>query len=124
MTKGMDRDQQWFQQDGATPHTSNVSLAWLREWFDDRLISRRCDVEWAAHSPDVNPPDVYLWGYLKDNVYENNPQAIGELKAAITGKIRQIPKEECARIFDNFARRVQVCLQHRGQHLEHILKRT
>ena len=25
-------------------------------------------------------------------MYENNPQAIGELKAAITGKIRQIPK--------------------------------
>jgi hypothetical protein len=31
------------------------------------------------------------WGYLKDNVYENNPQTIGELKAAITAKIREIP---------------------------------
>ena len=57
-------------------------------------------------------------------MYENNPQAIGELKAAITGKIRQIPKEECVRVIDNFVRRVQVCLQRRGQHLEHILKRT
>ena len=80
------------------PHTSNVSLASLRERFDDRLISRRCDVEWAAHSSDLNPPDVYLWGYLKENVYENNPQTIGKLKAAITGKIRQIPKEECVTI--------------------------
>ena len=122
--RGMDRDQQWFQQDGATPHNSNVSLAWLRERFDDKLISRRCDVEWAAHSPDLNPPDFYLWGYLKDNVYENNPQTIGELKAAITGKIKQIPKEECVRVIDNFARRLQVCLQRRGQHLEHILERT
>jgi hypothetical protein len=26
-------------------------------------------------------------------VYENNPQTIGELKAAITAKIREIPKE-------------------------------
>jgi hypothetical protein len=43
-----------------------------------------------AHSPDLNPPDFYLWGYLKDNVYENNPQTIGELKAAITAKIREI----------------------------------
>ena len=42
---------------------------------------------------------------------------IGELKAAITGKIRQIPKEECVRVIDNFARRVvPVCLQRRGQH--------
>ena len=104
-------------------HTSNVCLAWLRERFDDKLISRRCDVEWAAHSPDLNPPDFYLLGYLKDNVYENNPQTIGELKAAITGKIRQIPKEECVRVIDNFARRLQVCLQRRGQNLEHILER-
>ena len=57
-------------------------------------------------------------------MYENNPQTIGELKAAITGKIRQIPKEECVRVIDNFKRDVQVCLQRRGQHLEHILKRT
>ena len=106
------------------PHTSNVSLAWLSEWFDDRLISRRCDVEWAAHSPDLNPPDFYLRGISRNNVYENNPQTIGELKAAITGKIRQIPKEECVRVIDNFARHVQVCFQRREQHLEHILKRT
>ena len=78
----------------------------------------------GTHSPELNPPDCYLWGYLKDNVYENNPQTIGELKAAITGKIRQIPKEECVRVIDNFARRVQVCLQCREQHLEHILKLT
>jgi hypothetical protein len=39
----------------------------------------------------LEPPDFYLWGYLKDNVYEKNPQTIGELKAAITAKIREIP---------------------------------
>ena len=32
-----------FQQDGATPHSSNESLAWLQQRFPDRLISRRCD---------------------------------------------------------------------------------
>ena len=31
---------QWFQQDGATPHTSNGSLEWLRQRFADRLISK------------------------------------------------------------------------------------
>ena len=122
--RGIDRDEQWFQQDGATPHTSNDSLVWLKERFQERLISRKCDVEWAPHSPDLNPPDFYLWGYLKDNVYQNNPQTIGELKATITAKIREIPNEECVRVIDNFARRMQVCLQRRGAHLEHILERT
>ena len=100
---------QWFQQDGATPQFSNESHAWLRRRFPDRLISRRCDPEWSAHSPDLNPPDFYLWGYLKDNVYGNNPQTIAELKAEITATIRAIPREECGRVIENLARRIQVC---------------
>lgn len=118
--RGVVRDLQWFQQDGATPHTSNESLAWLQHRFPDRLISRRCDPEWSPHSPDLNAPDFYLWGYLKDRVYGNNPQTIPDLKAAITAAIRAIPREECRRVIENFARRIQVCLQHRGAHLEHI----
>lgn len=119
--RGVIRAQQWFQQDGAPPHTSNDSLAYLRGKFPDRLISRRCDPEWAPHSPDLNPPDFYLWGFLKDNVYRNNPQTITELKRAITTTIRGISQQECVRVIDNFARRVQVCLQRRGGHLEHVL---
>jgi hypothetical protein len=41
---------------GATPHKTNDSLAWLRERFKDRLISTKCEIECAAHSPDLNPP--------------------------------------------------------------------
>ena len=119
--RGVLRASQWFQQDGATPHTANETIAWLRQRFEERLISRRCDVEWAPHSPDLNPPDFYLWGFLKDNVYQGNPQTIEELKTAITEKIRASPKEECIKVIQNFARRVQVCLQRNGGHLEHIL---
>ena len=111
---------QWFQQDGATPHTSKESLAWLQQHFPDRLISRRCDPQWSPYSPDLNPADFYLWRYLKDRVYANNPQSIPDLKAAITAVIRAIPREECGRVIENFARRIQVCLQRRGAHFEHI----
>ena len=71
----------------------------------------------------LTPGDFYLWGYLKDNVYQNNPQTVPELKRAITNKIRAIPREECVRVIDNFARRIQVCLQRKGAHLEHIMER-
>ena len=85
--------------------------------------SRSCETEWAAHSPDLNPPDFFLWGYLKDNIYENNPQTIPELKRAITTKIRVIAVDECVRVIDNFARRLQMCLQRCGAYLEHILEK-
>ncbi|XP_068204825.1 uncharacterized protein [Palaemon carinicauda] len=111
-----------FQKDGATPHTSNESLAWLQQRCPDQLISGRCDPEWLPYSPDLNPADLYLWEYLKDRVYGNNPQTIPDLKAAIKAAIRVIPREECRRVIKNLSGRIQMCLHHRGAHLEHILE--
>ena len=54
----------------------------------------------------LEPPDFYLWGYLKDRVYGNNPQTIPDVKAAITAAIRAILREECGRVVENFARRI------------------
>ncbi|XP_075210393.1 protein FAM200A-like [Lycorma delicatula] len=34
---------------------------------------------WSPRSPDLSPPDFYLWGFLKDNVYSNNPHILDEL---------------------------------------------
>ena len=61
--RGVLRVSQWFQQDGATPHTANEILAWLRQRFEERLISRRCNEEWAPHSPDLNPPRFLSVGF-------------------------------------------------------------
>ena len=93
----------------------------LREKFGKRLISRKAEVEWAPHSPDLNPPDFFLWGFLKDNIYQDNPLTIAALKAAITENIQTITQEECDRVINNFARRIQECLRQNGGHLEHVV---
>ncbi|KAJ4441785.1 hypothetical protein ANN_11643 [Periplaneta americana] len=58
--------QGYFQQDGATCHTSNESMELIASFFDDRIISRNL---WPPRSPDLTTPDFFLWGYLKDRVY-------------------------------------------------------
>jgi len=68
----------------------------------------------------LEPPRFLSVGYLKDRGYGNNPQTIPDLKAAITAAIRAIPRAECGKVIENFARRIQMCLQRRGAHLEHI----
>ena len=98
--RGVHREEQWFQQDGATPHTANITMEWLDCCFAGRQISRRRIPEWSPHSPDLNPPDFYLWGFLKDHVYQNNPQTIAELKVAITQQIHGITREECVRVIN------------------------
>ena len=54
------RDIQWFQQDGAPPHTANITLDWLDHKFPNRLIRRKREPEWSPHSRDLNPLDFYL----------------------------------------------------------------
>ena len=75
---GVNRDVQWLQQDGATSHIANTTMEWLDHRFPNRPISR-CR-EWFPYSPDLNTLDSYLWWFLKDNVYENNPPSNAELK--------------------------------------------
>ena len=102
-----------FQQDKAPPHCSNRTLEFLRLYFPgDRLISRRTDNPWPPYSPDLNPPDYFLWGYLKDRVYENNPQTTEVLKDNIRREIRWIPQEMLSRVVDNFNVRVAAVLSY------------
>ena len=90
-------------------------MTWLHNHFGDQVISRKTVFEWAACSPDLSPLDFYLWGYLKDRVYEGNPQDIEELKAAVVDKIHHISLGECRRVVGNFVHRLRVCLERRGR---------
>ena len=91
-----------FQQDGVPPHWSNRTLEYLRQYFPgDRLISRRTDNPWPPYSPDLTPPDYFLWGYLKARVYQDNPPTIERLKENIKREIR-IPRYMLERVIENF----------------------
>ena len=97
-----------FQQDGAPPYTSKLALDWLKTHFNNRVISRKTDFEWAPHSPDLSPPDFFLWGYLKDRVYKTNPQTIGELKRNIQTEMEAIDEATCRAVMSNFIRRMKM----------------
>jgi hypothetical protein len=56
----------YFQQDGATAHTTRETLRYLRQFVDDRLISRDL---WAARSPALTPLD-YLVSPLKKHHFQ------------------------------------------------------
>ena len=104
--RAVQSEKQLFQQDSTTPHTASITMEWLDCRFAGQLISRHHVPEWSSHSPDLNPPDFYLWGFLKHHVYQNNPQTIAELKEVITEQIHGIAKEECARVINTFAQQL------------------
>jgi len=76
---------------------------------------------WSPRSPDLTPPDYFLWGYLKGRVYQNKPWTIDALKANITEEIQAVTADVLTRTFQNMARRVQSCLDANGGHFQHML---
>ena len=62
-----------FMQDGAPLHIGHQVQCLLRETFtDEHIIFRSFPNPWPARSPDLNPCDFWLWGYLKDCVYRGH----------------------------------------------------
>ena len=97
----------WFQQDGASSHTSNLSRDWRKENFGGRVISLKTDFEGAPNSPDLSSPDFFLWGYLKDRVYAGKPRTITELKEAIREEMKAITNSVCKNVMNNFVLRLK-----------------
>ena len=83
-----------FQQDGAPPHCSKKAIECLTEKFDeDRLISRNSSFAWPPYSPDLNPCDYYLWGYLKSKVYcDPYPVTTEQLKRTLLVNVEGLRK--------------------------------
>ena len=111
-----------MKQDGATPpHTARVTMEWLFGTFGPRATSKSAQFEWANYSLDLNPLDLFLWGFLKDKACTQNSQTLDELKEVVTTETRMIQSEVCMRMVANFRKRVQECSDHGGQHVEQFM---
>lgn len=119
--EGMDTQNMWFQQDGATSHTTKETIALLRERFGDRLISRNANITWPSRSCDLTPLDFFFWAYLKEKVYINDPQTITDLKDNIIHEIGEIKSQLCQKVIENFCKRMYACRVAAGGHLQDII---
>lgn len=112
----------WFQQDGATSHTAAISMAELRRHFrPDHIVSRFGAVNWPSRSPDLTPPDFFLWGFLKSTVYASRPRTLQELKTNVTTAVSAIQPEILRKVLVNMRDRALECVARRGEHLQDVI---
>jgi len=104
-----------IQQEVAPSHTAKKVQNYLRSKFGEKFIDKK---RWPPRSPDLNPCDFYLWGYLKSKVYNPLPNSLEELKMNIEREIKIISKEELKRVFLNFEKRCYFLIQAKGGHIE------
>lgn len=91
--------QMWFQQDGASCHTSFISRAFIFSKFGERLIDRNSEGDnslglfWPPFSCCLNPCDFTLWPQLKRPVRKRWAEYERD-----TVRMRAIVDDECRKL--------------------------
>ena len=83
----------------------------------------RGPVVWPPRSPDLTPPDFFLWRHVKSVVYINPVNTRQELIERIFTAFDQLRHSPSlfARVRQAMARRCKECNQVQGTHFEHLL---
>lgn len=111
-----------FMQDGAPPHIGRCVKQLLQQHFtNDRIVARHFPIAWPPRSPDLNPCDFWLWGYLKSIVYGDNITNLVELKNAIHRHVRNISPDMLRSAVENAILRFNLLSENGGYHIEHAM---
>jgi hypothetical protein len=93
---------------------------WLNEILPNRWIGRRVPIEWAARSPDLTQLDFFLWGYVKQKVYQQNIKDLNYLRQSITVTINSIKPIVLKRVFSAISKRLNLVISNNVVIIYHI----
>ena len=102
----------YFEQDGASCHTSKKVKILLNNLFGDKFIQN------SPHSPDIAYPIETLWAELKKRVKNKNPKNLDELRQISIEEWNKIPQDFIRKLFRNFLKRCKKIIELKGGRLE------
>lgn len=109
----------WFQHDGCPAHNTREVQIFLVETFGDRIISNSGPVRWPARSPDLTPLDFFLWGHVKNEVYEFDPPNSRDILEQRTRDVlSHINRNTILRVTRSVIKKCQKCIEKNGRHFE------
>ncbi|XP_011698897.1 PREDICTED: putative nuclease HARBI1 [Wasmannia auropunctata] len=109
------------KRDKVPPHNSRIVQQTLNDRFFHKWIGHGGPRNWPARSPDLNPMDFFLWGHLKQYVYQEPIDDLEELEDKIIEAIATITPNMIISATTNLLRRAQLCIECDGGHFEQFL---
>lgn len=110
--------------DGAPPHWKRIVVNFLNETYPGRWFGRFSPtVPWPPRSPDLNPLDYFLWGYVKNAVYNTqNILSQNETQERIQQVFESIRQDPAmiTRATEDIIRRVHFIIGTNGQYIENL----
>ena len=84
----------------------------IRKGKDDDALMR-----WPPRSPDLNPYDFFLWGFVKDTVFVPPLQ---DLRNRITAAVALVDRDMLTRVWNEMDYRIDVCRITKGGYIKHL----
>jgi transposase len=103
----------FFQQDGATSHTSKASVEFIKQNIN--LIEN-----WPSNSPDLSPIEN-LWGIIKHALQEKEVSSLEELKIILIDEWNKIDMAVINSLIESMPKRMELCLENEGKQIGHLL---
>ena len=100
--------------DNASPHKTRAITRFLEE-------NKIQVLPHPPYSPDLAPCDFWLFPLLKDRLAEKKFHRIQDLAKAVKSVLNAIPKEDYRKAFSDWLRRLQRCIDVRGEYFEGML---
>jgi histone-lysine N-methyltransferase SETMAR len=97
--------------DNASPHTAKVVTKYLKQERVEILPH-------PPYSPDLAPCDFFLFPKIKKELKNKKYDKVENLARAVQAITSSIPKEEYHKCFENWQRRLQLCIDHDGHYFE------
>ena len=72
-----------FQQDGAPSHISEETQAWMDQNFKSDQIQYWPADWWPPYSPDLNPLDYNIWGFVESRACANPHSSVSALQKSV-----------------------------------------
>jgi len=112
--KLFDDDYFLFQQDSAPAHKYQHTQQWLESNLPDYIPAS----EWPSASPDLNPLDFCIWGYMLKDMTNIRHMNIEQFKEYIIKIWDNIPMDVVRAACDAFPKRLKEVIKAKGEAIE------
>lgn len=96
--------------DNAAAHTAKLTQDYLEQNGVTVLPH-------PPYSPDLSPPDFFLFGYLKQRMHGKSFKSLDEALRVFGQEIAEIKKETWHGAFDEWFRRLELCVNNHGDYV-------
>lgn len=103
-----------FQQDSAPAHKAIV----VQQWCKQNLPCFISCSEWPASSPDLNPLDFSIWGYMLGKLGNMKHMCLDSFKKRLVEIWDQMPEEVVRAACKNFEKRLRTVIKYKGERFE------